>query len=790
MNARPEGHAKPQETDRQRLERSFAALAAHRHDTLLEAVATSAGELLRATDLDAALPGVLERIGRAAGADRIHVLEIDPAGAPRRGPVIAHGAWSAPGVSPPDIHKARTLLSEPVPGDWTARFARGETIAGPVRDFAPAARAFFETGGVKSLLAVPVFVEDRWWGLIGVEDCGGERDWLAAEIDVVKILAQLIGAAASRTHRPQAPDVSHALLSTAIECMPDAMLIVDENARIISFNRRFVDLWAIPRQLLDVRDDEPVLSLVASRMRDEADFLARVRFLYAHPEQEGHDELETKDGRIIDRHSVPLYGERRSYLGRIWFFCDISVRKAAEHRMAAQARTDAVTGLPNRVAFIERLRLAFARARRGDNPFAVLYLDLDRFKDVNDTLGHPAGDALLKAVAVRLRSCVRETDLVARFGGDEFAVLQDHMPNIAAVETLAAKICKTLAFPVSIDGNQIHATASVGVVPSHDEIDDPEVMMTKADLALYRAKHEGRNRFRFHVDELDRKMHERVAIGEDLHLAIARRELQLWYQPQIELASGRLVGLEALIRWNHPTRGLLLPADFIPIAESSGNIFHIGQWVVEEACRQIRSWQHHGIVAPRVAANVSAGQFRLADDLDRVIADALARYGIAPDRLELELTEAALMETTQRHSVGIARLRRVGVRIAIDDFGTGYSSFDSLRADRIARLKIDPRFVRNIATNDDDATLVRAIIRLAQELGIEVIAEGVETAEQKAVLMSAGCRFAQGYHLARPMSVERTTEWMRRIAPVAPGGDGEPARRRGHRRRPQPRVAG
>ena len=779
----------PPGTERQRLERSVAALAANRRDTLLAAVAASAGELLRSHDLDGAWAKILERIGRAAGVDRVHIIEVDPTRASDRGPVIAHGAWSAPGIPPPDIHEVRALLVEPVPGDWTARFACGEVIVGRVRDFAPAARAFFETGGVKSVLAVPIFADEHWWGLIGFEDCRGERDWAAEEIDVVKILAELVGAGVSRVRQPPASDVSHALLSTAIECSPDAILIVDENARIVSFNRRFIELLAIPRKLLDARDDEGVLDFVTASMRNEAEFLARVRFLHAHPEIEAHDELETKDGRVVDRHSVSLYDEQQAYLGRIWYFRDISTRRAAERQLAAQARTDAVTALANRVAFIERLRLAFARARRGDNAFAVLYLDLDRFKDVNDTLGHPAGDALLGAVAERLKSCVRETDLVARFGGDEFAVLQDHMPSIAAVEALATKICKTLAFPFSIDGNLIQTSASVGVVPFHDEVDDPEAMMIKADLALYRAKEEGRNQFRFHVDELDREMRERIAIGEDLHLAIARRELQLWYQPQIELASGQVVGLEALIRWNHPTRGLLLPAEFIPIAESSGNISHIGQWVVEEACRQVRAWQARGIMPPLVAANVSPGQFRLADDFDRVIAEALAKYGVPPDRLELELTESALMETTRRHSEGISRLRRVGVRIAIDDFGTGYSSLDYLQSSGIARLKIDPRFVRNIATDDDDVTLVRAIVRLAQELGIEVMAEGVESVEQKAVLMSVGCRYAQGYLLARPMPVEQATEWLRASSPLAMHGGSSPKRRpQRHSRRARSRA--
>jgi len=291
-------------------------------------------------------------------------------------------------------------------------------------------------------------------------------------------------------------------------------------------------------------------------------------------------------------------------------------------------------------------------------------------------------------------------------------------------------------------------------------------MMTKADLALYRAKTEGRNRFRFHIRELDEKVRERVMIGEGLHSAIENEELELYYQPQVELKSGLLVGLEALIRWDHPERGLLLPEQFIPIAESNGSILQIGQWVIEQVCRQIAVWQQQDIVPQVVAANISAGQFKLASNLDLVVAAALAKYGIAADQLELELTESVLMEATQRHSEEFERLRRVGVRLAIDDFGTGYSSFDYLRTFRatrnVARLKIDRRFVDGVTTDSDDATIVRAIVGLASALGVEVVAEGVETAEQRDFLISAGCKFAQGYHFGKPVPAAAATAILRR----------------------------
>ncbi len=469
--------------------------------------------------------------------------------------------------------------------------------------------------------------------------------------------------------------------------------------------------------------------------------------------------------------ATPAFGasvrQGKKYLGRIWFFRDITKRKAAEQTIIELARTDALTGLPNRVAFLDRSGLAFARARRGAKSVAVLYLDLDRFKDVNDTLGHPTGDALLRVVAGRLKSCARETDMVSRFGGDEFAVLQEDLVNIAGAEGLAKKICRALAAPLSIDGNQIHSGVSVGIVFCQDEVTDPEAMMSKAALALYRAKTEGRDRYRFHIRELDEKVRERVIIGEGLHAAIENEELELYYQPQIELASRRVAGLEALLRWNHPERGLLLPDQFISIAESTGSSVQLGQWVIEQTCRQIAAWRKKGIAPTVVGANVSAGQFKLASNLDHAIAAALDEYDIPAGLLELELTESVLMEATQRHSAEIERLSSRGVRIAIDDFGTGYSSLDYLRSFRVSRLKIDRRFVGGIAGNADDAIIVRAVIGLAKALGVEVVAEGVETAEQGAFLLAAGCQFGQGRYFGAPVPAAAATAPLRREARAA-----------------------
>ncbi|XSG81539.1 MAG: EAL domain-containing protein [Methyloligella sp. ZOD6] len=553
------------------------------------------------------------------------------------------------------------------------------------------------------------------------------------------------------TERKQAEkelSFSHIMLTTAIECSPDAILIVDDQDQIIAFNQNFVSLWELPKHLVRKGDDRPVLQAVAARVKNETAFVARVRDHYDNTAMASHEDVELKDGRIIERHSGPLFGADKTYLGRVWFFRDVTDMRRSAQKIEALARSDILTGLANRAAFLDRLNLEFAQARRRDNDFAVLYLDLDHFKDVNDTLGHPVGDALLRAVADRLRNCVRDTDLIARFGGDEFAILQDNPPDIDSIERLATKIGTALAQPFKLDGNQVNTTASIGIVPYHRDIGSPDMMMSKADLALYRAKEEGRNQFRFHVAALDKKVRQRITTGRDLKLALERDEFELFHQPQVALDTGRIVGLEALIRWNHPARGLILPAEFIHIAETTGSIAAIGRWCIGEACRQSKAWQVAGIKTPIIAVNLSAAQFKLTSDLNRIVEAALEHNGLAPEQLELELTETVLMETAQKHKIALDRLREIGVRIAIDDFGTGYSSLDYLRSFHVSRLKIDRRFIVDATRNPDAASIVRAVVGLARELGIEVVAEGAESHAQCAFMAKVGCKIVQSNYFS------------------------------------------
>jgi diguanylate cyclase len=438
---------------------------------------------------------------------------------------------------------------------------------------------------------------------------------------------------------------------------------------------------------------------------------------------------------------------------------------AAGERISELAQTDALTGLMNRRAFADRLNAAFAACRRGAAGFAVLYFDLDHFKDANDTLGHPIGDRLLQQVAERVLGAVRQTDAVARFGGDEFAVLQSDVSSVTP-DAVAREINQILARPFLIDGNEVRITASIGIALYGPDVATPDALMVHADLALYRAKEDGRNCFRFHSVALDVEIRDRVAVAAELRTAIDRCEMRLHYQPQVDLASGRLIGMEALVRWQHPQRGLMGPGHFIAIAERTGAIVPLGQWVLEEACRQLAAWHRMGLSPGVLAVNFSAVQLKTHGNLDRFIAATLTRWQIDPGDIEVELTESVLMDVSQQHGEIIETLRQLGIGTAIDDFGTGYSSLSYLTAYPVSRIKVAQELVAGVNSDARSATVVRAAVRLARELGIGCIAEGVETQAQADFLTSSGCEAAQGYLFGTPVSAEEMTLRLRHEAPA------------------------
>ena len=429
--------------------------------------------------------------------------------------------------------------------------------------------------------------------------------------------------------------------------------------------------------------------------------------------------------------------------------------------------------MSNRGVFVEALHQAVARAQRGRHVFAVLYLDLDHFKDINDTLGHPIGDLFLKEVGQRLRAHVRATDTVARFGGDEFAVLATELEGPTDAGVLALKLVHALHEPFPVQGNLIRSGTSIGIAVFDADLPTPELppetLLSHADLALYRAKLDGRGTYRFFTDSMDAEVRERVTLAEDLRKAIESESLSVFYQPQVEVEGGRIVGVEALLRWHHPSRGMLSPANFIPVAEKSGLMIPLGRWILREACRQAKEWFDDGISPIIVGVNVSPVQLKTAPEMESAIDAILAETGMPARCLELELTESALMETSREHNDVLRRIHDRGIRLAIDDFGTGHSSLDYLRRYPVDRIKIAQTFVADIPSDLGDVAIVKATIGLARELKINVIAEGVETAEQQDLLIEWGCREVQGFYYSRPLSPS-DIERLLRAGKIVPGG--------------------
>jgi len=476
---------------------------------------------------------------------------------------------------------------------------------------------------------------------------------------------------------------------------------------------------------------------------------AGLRSAFALPVMVGSEfygviELFGREARPRDNEIVNISIEIGSQIGQF------IARKQAESHLTFFANHDALTGLPNRAMFHQRLTQALARAQRFSKMVAILFVDLDHFKEINDTLGHDAGDRLLKQLAVRLRDCLREGDTVGRQGGDEFVVLIEDVADPSQVTQVVQKIIDTVARPFLLVAKERHVTASIGISIYPDDGHDQQTLLKNADIAMYRAKEQGRNNFQFYSAEMNQHSFERLALETSLRRAVERREFLLHYQPRVDMQNGRITGVEVLVRWQHPDLGIVLPAQFVPLAQETGLIAPIGEWVLRTACAEARGWIERGLPPVRVAMNLSALEFA-RDGLAVMVAQVLRETGLDPGLLEFEITESTIMHNADRAADILRQLEQVGVRVAIDDFGTGYSSLSYLKRFPIASVKIDHTFILQIPHDADDSAITRAVIAMAHNLNLKVVAEGVETVEQYRFLQEHHCDEMQGYYYSKPV---------------------------------------
>lgn len=558
--------------------------------------------------------------------------------------------------------------------------------------------------------------------------------------------------------------LSPAVLQRIVLQSGEAVLVTDADNRIVAANAAFLHLSGYPLEELLGAGPQ----LLASGRNPPEFYAAMWQSLRESGLWSGEIWDRRKDGNVYP--AWLTISEVRDGEGRLTHhvasFADIGERVEATQKLLHLAYHDPLTGLPNRLAFESQIDLAIRSCERDHKQVALMLIDLDHFKAVNDTLGHAIGDELLKRVAVSLRECVRASDIVVRLGGDEFVVVIGRLQSADDLSIVAGKILRSLNQPFIMEGKEIFVTASVGAALYPRDGDHGEILLRNADVAMYRVKEHGRNNYRFYTPEMTHMAIDRLDMEGNLRRALERDELQVYYQPLVDLSSGTIVGAEALVRWSHPRIGMIQPGEFIPLAEDTGLIIPLGQLVLRRVCTDIRDWQASGLPPIKISLNLSARQFR-QDDLSACIREVLDETGVEGRLLAFELTESMVMHDVENTLDTLRELKALGATISLDDFGTGYSSLSYLKRFPIDTLKIDRSFVRDIHQDGDDAAIAHAVIAMAHKLGIKVIAEGVECPAQLDLLREFGCDELQGYYFSRPVPVEEFTLMLRQARSLA-----------------------
>jgi diguanylate cyclase (GGDEF)-like protein len=561
-------------------------------------------------------------------------------------------------------------------------------------------------------------------------------------------------------HREDELKLQNMKFDAALQNMSQGLVMFDADSKLIVCNQKYAEIYGLPPALIkpgithqQILEHRIAKGIIAS---GSAGQYVKDRMTKAKAARASDAVVDLSDGRTLFVRQRPMANG-----GWVTTHEDITERRQAEEQIAHMAHHDALTDLPNRVLLRTRLDEALQHVRRGAK-LGVLYLDLDHFKSINDTLGHNIGDELLKQVGARLRTCVRDTDTIARLGGDEFAIIATDVEQPPDAAILAQRIRDALTQPYQIDGHQVPIDVSIGISLAPDDTSDPEQLLKNADMALYRSKADGRGTFRFFEAEMDERVKARRALELDLRNAINNGEFELYYQPLINFARGGISSCETLLRWHHPTRGMVPPVEFIPVAEETGLINQIGEWVLRQACIQAATWPDH----IGVAVNLSPVQFK-NQALAQMVVSALANAGLPAQRLELEITEAVLLHNTEPTLATLRQLQEIGVRIAMDDFGTGYSSLSYLRSFPFDKIKIDRSFIKDIADQHDSSAIVQAVTELAGRLQIATTAEGVETQEELDKIQALGCTEMQGYFYSRPLPAKDVIKLFPLVEPSA-----------------------
>ncbi len=539
------------------------------------------------------------------------------------------------------------------------------------------------------------------------------------------------------------------LLNTIFNVIPDLIWLKDTEGKYLACNTKFEQLYGAKESEIIGKDDFNFVNLESAKAFRHYDEEA----LKADVSSINEEVLTFSDGGyegLFETIKTPMKDLKRNIIGVLGIARDISERKAREEQLSIYANYDMLTGLANRTLFMERLSHLMTLRKLNDHYSAVLFIDLDHFKEINDTFGHSTGDEILKLVSKCLQNIIRKEDTLSRHGGDEFTILLENIHTPLDAANIAQKIVDTLKAPLTIDEYQFYITTSIGITIAPDDSSDPETLLRYADIAMYQAKANGRDNYAFYTQSLSKKVHEKILIEQDLRTAISNHEFELYYQPQVNALNQSVIAAETLLRWNHPQKGMIMPLQFIPVAESSGQIIDIGKWVIREAMENITKWREDNLNIGTISVNLSIRQLN-DKALIGMIKDSLKATGCHPDWIEFEVTEGYAMSDHQSATSLLEEIHALGCNISIDDFGTGYSSLAYLKRLPIHKIKIDQSFVQDIPGDPDDEAIVSAVILIAKSMNLDVIAEGVETVQQQEFLLEQGCLFSQGYLYAKPL---------------------------------------